>query len=183
MLHIVLEAPGRFAAADRPEPPATPGTALVRVHRIGICGTDWHAFAGRQPFFNYPRVLGHELGVEVLAVAAQSRTPPGGSEQLIEPGDRCAVEPYLSCGSCRACRSGRYNCCEHLQVLGVHTDGGMLDVLSVPTRLLHKSDRLACDQLALVETLGIGAHAVRRSELRAGEDVLVVGAGPISVWR
>jgi 2-desacetyl-2-hydroxyethyl bacteriochlorophyllide A dehydrogenase len=138
---------------------------------VGVCGTDLHAFAGRQPFFSYPRILGHELGVEVVEV------PDGGHG--LHAGDLCAVEPYLSCGHCHACVIGKPNCCESLQVLGVHVDGGMRGLLAVPVERLYSSDRLTLDQLALVETLGIGAHAVSRSGLQAGETVLVVGAGPI----
>ena len=173
MKQIVLEQPGRFASVDAPLPERRANEALVRVHRVGVCGTDLHAFAGRQPFFTYPRVLGHELGVEVVEAPANGRA--------IRPGDRCAVEPYLSCGECHACRAGKYNCCERLEVLGVHTDGGMRELIAVPVERLHKSERLSLDQLALVETLGIGAHAVARSGLRAGEDALVVGAGPIGL--
>jgi 2-desacetyl-2-hydroxyethyl bacteriochlorophyllide A dehydrogenase len=173
MRQITLQQPGAFVSADVAPPRAGPGEALVRVHRVGVCGTDLHAFAGRQPFFSYPRVLGHELGVEVL------EAPPG--EHGLRPGDRCAVEPYLSCGRCHACRLGKTNCCETLQVLGVHCDGGMVGLLAVPAERLYKSERLSLDQLALVETLGIGAHAVARSGLRPGEEVLVVGAGPIGL--
>ena len=173
MLTIVLEKPGHFTAVDRPEPPAASGSALVRVRRIGVCGTDLHAFAGRQPFFTYPRVLGHELAVEVL--------DPGDDPQGWMAGDRCAVEPYLNCGTCMACRRGRPNCCTSLQVLGVHTDGGMAPLLRVPARKLHPAGRLDDDQLALVETLGIGAHAVERAAPAADEFVLVIGAGPIGL--
>ncbi len=173
MLTIVLEQPGGFAAVDRPEPAAAPGTALVRVHRIGVCGTDLHAFAGKQPFFTYPRVLGHELGVEVL--------DPGDDPQGLKAGDRCSVEPYLNCGHCIACRRGKPNCCTTLQVLGVHIDGGMAPRLRVPARKLHKSTRLDYEQLALVETLGIGAHAVERAQLGNDDFVLVIGAGPIGL--
>ena len=173
MRRISLLEPGRFVADGCPPPDPPPGNAVVRTHRIGVCGTDLHAFAGRQPFFTYSRVLGHELGVEVLEV------PPG--ETRVRPGDRCAVEPYLSCGGCHACRLGRPNCCESLQVLGVHTDGGMRGRIAVPVERLFKSDKLSFDQLALVETLGIGAHAVARSKLKAGESVLIVGAGPIGL--
>jgi threonine dehydrogenase-like Zn-dependent dehydrogenase len=173
MQTIVLEKPGSFAAVDRPEPVAAPGTALVRVHRIGVCGTDLHAFAGRQPFFNYPRVLGHELGVEVI--------DPGDDPRGLQAGDRCSVEPYLNCGHCSACRRGRPNCCATLQVLGVHIDGGMAPRLRVPARKLHKSTRLDYDQLALVETLGIGAHAVARAAPAPDDFVLVIGAGPIGL--
>lgn len=150
-----------------------PGEALVAVRRIGICGTDLHAFRGRQPFFQYPRVLGHELGVEVLAI--------GENVVNIAPGERCAVEPYLNCGTCIACRRGKTNCCVRLQVLGVHTDGGMCEKLLLPASKLHSSSGLSLDQLALVETLGIGAHAVERAALKPDEAVLVVGAGPIGL--
>ena len=174
MRTVVLEQPGQFTVADRPIPPQPgAGEALVRVHRVGVCGTDLHAFRGRQPFFSYPRVVGHELGVEVVA------TGPGVSG--LAPGDRCAVEPYLHCGRCVACRRGKTNCCTSLQVLGVHIDGGMCEMLSVPAAKLHRSERLTLDQLALIEMLTIGAHAVRRSALEPGENVLVIGAGPIGL--
>jgi threonine dehydrogenase-like Zn-dependent dehydrogenase len=173
MLTITLEEPGRFTAADRPEPVAAPGTALVRVHRVGVCGTDLHAFAGKQPFFSYPRVLGHELGVEVI--------DPGDAPNGLRAGDRCSVEPYLNCGTCIACRRGKPNCCSALQVMGVHVDGGMRPLLRVPARKLHASAKLDYDQLALVETLGIGAHAVERAAPTKDDFILVIGAGPIGL--
>ncbi len=173
MRQIVLEQPGQFQEQFAAPMEANPGEAFVRVHRIGVCGTDLHAFAGRQPFFTYPRILGHELGVEVITA------PP--NEKQIRTGTRCAVEPYMSCGHCHACLLNRPNCCESLKVLGVHCEGGMRPFLSVPVELLHKSDKLSLDQLALVETLGIGAHAVVRSGIREGEEALVVGAGPIGL--
>jgi 2-desacetyl-2-hydroxyethyl bacteriochlorophyllide A dehydrogenase len=150
-----------------------PGEALVRVHRVGVCGTDMHAFRGHQPFFTYPRVLGHELGVEVLAVADNDRG--------IKIGDRCAVEPYLNCQACIACRRGKPNCCVNMKVLGVHVDGGMRDLILVPLRKLHRASDLTYEQLALVETLAIGAHAVQRADVQPGEKVLVIGAGPIGL--
>lgn len=158
-----------------PEPDASlePGEALVRVHRIGVCGTDIHAFNGKQPFFTYPRILGHELGVEVIAVRDE-----GGD---LKPGDRCAVEPYINCGKCIACRRGKPNCCTAIKVLGVHADGGMREQFVAPTRKLHPSGKLTLDQLALVETLGIGRHAVGRAGLEKGEFALVIGAGPIGL--
>src|SRR6476659_7583357 len=134
MRQIVLYEPGRFSAREAAEPAVPPGHALVAVKRVGVCGTDLHAFAGRQPYFTYPRVLGHELGVEVLSV------PPG--DHGLRPGDRCAVEPYLWCCGCHACRIGRANCCENLRVLGVHTDGGMCGRFAVPVDKLYRSDKL-----------------------------------------
>jgi 2-desacetyl-2-hydroxyethyl bacteriochlorophyllide A dehydrogenase len=173
MRQIVLDQPGSFHERTAAPPLPVEGEALVRIRRIGICGTDLHAFAGRQPFFQYPRVLGHELGVEVLEAPA--------NEFGIRAGDRCAVEPYVNCRVCPACLRGRTNCCEKLQVLGVHRDGGMQEFFAAPLRLLHKSEKLSLDQLALVETLGIGAHAVTRSGLTKNDDALIIGAGPIGL--
>ena len=175
MLTIVLDQPGSFRVTDTAEPAAPgPGEALVRVGRVGICGTDLHAFHGNQPFFSYPRILGHELGVEVLALG------PGTEASGLAVGDRCAVEPYLNCGECLACRRGRINCCESLRVLGVHMDGGMREWIVVPVNKLHKST-LPLEHLATVEMLCIGAHAVSRAAPEPGESVLVIGAGPIGL--
>jgi 2-desacetyl-2-hydroxyethyl bacteriochlorophyllide A dehydrogenase len=175
MKAIRLEEPRRLAllSADEPGPSLKPDEALVRVRRIGVCGTDVHAFNGNQPFFSYPRILGHELGVVVTAV--------GSSSENVQPGDQCSVEPYLNCGHCIACRSGKPNCCVSLQVLGVHTDGGMRESIVVPARKLHPSAHLKLDQLALIETLAIGCHAVDRARVEAGEFALVVGVGPIGL--
>ena len=173
MQQIILTGPGVLSRREVPPPFAADGEALFAVKRIGVCGSDFHAFAGRHPAYIYPRVLGHELSGVVLEIPE--------NEFGIKPGDRCAINPYVNCGVCEMCRVGRSNCCEHLVVLGVHRDGGMQDVISVPPRLLHRSDMLTLDQLALVETLGVGAHAVQRSRLRAGETAIVVGAGPIGL--
>jgi 2-desacetyl-2-hydroxyethyl bacteriochlorophyllide A dehydrogenase len=175
MKAIRLEEPSRLELLSTHEPVASlkPEEALVRVHRIGVCGTDIHAFNGNQPFFNYPRILGHELGVEVVAV--------GSSSKNVHPGDRCSVEPYLNCGRCIACRRGKPNCCVRLQVLGVHIDGGMREFIVIPSRKLHPSTHLTLDQLALIETLGIGCHAVDRAHVETGEFALVIGAGPIGL--
>jgi 2-desacetyl-2-hydroxyethyl bacteriochlorophyllide A dehydrogenase len=174
MKAIVLETPGQFRHADVAKPAAPgPGEALVRVRRVGVCGTDFHAFRGEQPFFTYPRILGHELGVEVVAV--------GPGEHGVAAGTRCAVEPYFNCGHCPACRRGKTNCCLNLAVFGVHIDGGMREHAIVPAAKLHPAPALSFEQLALVEPLSIGAHAVARGQVADGERVLVVGAGPIGL--
>ena len=173
MRRILLNAPGEFVDVTVPRPVPSSGQALVRVHRVGVCGSDFHALAGRHPIYTYPRVLGHELAGEILEVPENTRG--------LRVGDRCAIEPYISCGQCRTCKVGRTNCCEQLRLFGIHVDGGMQGFLGVPIGLLHKSDMLSLDQLALIETLGIGAHAVKRSQLRPGEEILVVGGGPIGL--
>ena len=174
MKAIQLKEPGRFehiTIEEATKPGA--GEALVRVHRVGICGTDISGYLGKMPFYSYPRIPGHELGVEVLEV--------GPDVANVKVGDHCSVEPYMNCQRCFACKRGGVNCCENLQVLGVHTDGGLRPRFILPARKLHKSERLTLDQLALVETLGIGCHAVNRGDPKAGENVLVVGAGPIGL--
>jgi 2-desacetyl-2-hydroxyethyl bacteriochlorophyllide A dehydrogenase len=174
MKAIVLEQPGRFVSAELAEPGRPgPGDAVVRVHRVGICGSDISGYLGKMPFYSYPRIPGHELGVEVVAI--------GDGVTNVKPGDRCSVEPYMNCQQCLACRRGASNCCQNLKVLGVHTDGGMRGRFVVPARKLHKSEKLTLDQLALVETLAIGCHAVNRGNPQADEHVLVIGAGPIGL--
>jgi len=171
---IVLEKPGELRKVQTEAPADLPaGCALVRVGRIGVCGTDWHAYRGKQPFFSYPRILGHELGVVVERV--------NDPRSQLKPGDRCVVEPYLNCGQCVACRQDKPNCCVNLKVMGVHVDGGMCEQIVVPTAKLHRSDKLSLEELALVEPLGIGCHAVERAKIASGEWILVIGAGPIGL--
>ena len=154
---------------------AAPGPmeALVGIRAIGICGTDFSGYLGKMPFIEFPRILGHELGVEVLAV--------GEGVEHLQVGDRCSVEPYLNCGSCHACLRGSTNCCETLRVLGVHCDGGMRERMVLPAHKLHPCNALDFEQLALVETLAIGCHAVNRALVGAADDVLIIGAGPIGL--
>jgi 2-desacetyl-2-hydroxyethyl bacteriochlorophyllide A dehydrogenase len=174
MKALQLEKPKSWRRIDI-GPPAKPlpGEALVRVHRVGICGTDIAGYLGKMPFFSYPRIPGHELGVEVVAAG------PGVTN--VQPGDRCSVEPYINCQNCSSCRRGHTNCCENHQTLGVHCDGGLRSEFIVPARKLHISRKLSFEQLALVETLGIGCHAINRANPQPGESVLVIGAGPIGL--
>ncbi len=172
MLTIVCETPGTLRAQERPVPSPAAGEVLLRVRRVGVCGTDLHIFAGRQPYLRYPRVMGHELSAVVAAA-------PHGSR--LAEGDMVYVMPYLSCGRGVACRLGRTNCCAELQVLGVHRDGAFTEYLSVPEPFVHRAEGLTLEQAAMIEFLSIGAHAVRRAQVREGQRVLVVGAGPIGM--
>ena len=174
MKAIQLERPESFRHIEIDEPGAPgPGQALVRTHRMGVCGTDISGYLGKMPFFKYPRIPGHELGVEVLAV--------GAGVTGLAVGDRCSVEPYMNCGRCLACRKGSGNCCVNLEVIGVMVDGGLRERFLIRADKLHRSERLSFDQLALVETLAIGCHAVNRAAPKPGENVLVIGAGPIGL--
>ncbi len=169
---LVCNKPGELAYTTRPIPKPKKEHTLLKIKRIGICGTDLHAFDGTQPYFNYPRVLGHELAAEVVS---------SGESDDFKPGDHVTLIPYINCETCLACRSGKTNCCTQIQVLGVHTDGGMTEYLQVPTRLLLHAQGLSLVELALVEPLAIGEHGVRRAQVVKDEYVLVIGAGPIGI--
>ncbi|GGY56275.1 zinc-binding alcohol dehydrogenase family protein [Pseudoduganella albidiflava] len=172
MKAVVCESPGELRLVDRPMPKAGPGEVLLRVRRIGLCGTDMHIFRGTQPYLDYPRVMGHELSGEVV-------TAPDDSG--LRAGDQVYVMPYLSCGHCVACRKGKTNCCTHLQVLGVHRDGGMAEYLPLPAQFVFRTGGISLDDAAMLEFLAIGAHAVRRGDVKPGQNVLVAGAGPIGI--
>ena len=174
MRAIRLVEPRRFEKIDiaLPGKPG-PGQALVKTHRMGICGTDTAGYLGKMPFFSYPRIPGHELGVEVVAV--------GDGVQNVQVGDRCSVEPYMNCGQCYACRHGHGNCCQTLEVIGVMVDGGLCEQFLIRADKLHPSEQLSYEQLALVETLAIGCHACDRGGAPQGEHVLIIGAGPIGL--
>jgi 2-desacetyl-2-hydroxyethyl bacteriochlorophyllide A dehydrogenase len=172
MKALVCDEPGRLSLHDRPMPIRQPDEVLLRVRRVGVCGTDLHIFAGRQPYLSYPRVMGHEFSAEVVAAPADAG---------LAAGDPVYVMPYLSCGTCVACRKGRTNCCTRIQVLGVHADGAMAEFVAVPARFVHKAEGIGFDEAAMIEFLAIGAHAVRRARVEAGQRALVVGAGPIGM--
>lgn len=171
MKSLICTTPGQFEYKDMEQPAAQPGQSVIKIKRIGICGTDLHAFEGTQPFFNYPRILGHELAAEYIT----------GDAEGFEQEEKVTIIPYFHCGQCIACRSGKPNCCVQIQVCGVHTDGGMVEYLTVPSDALLHGERLSFDELALVEPLAIGAHAIRRAAIQPDEYVLVIGAGPIGL--
>ena len=169
---LTCTTPGIFEYRTGDEPQLTPGNAIIKIKRIGICGTDLHAFEGTQPYFSYPRVLGHELAGELIET---------DNAPAFKVGEAVSFIPYFNCGNCVACRNGKPNCCMHMRVFGVHVDGGMAEYISVPSESLLHGDGLSYDELALVEPLAIGAHGVRRADVQPGEFVLVIGAGPIGL--
>jgi len=173
MHYIVCETPGQFIRKEKDEPVKGDNEALLKVKKVGICGTDLHAYTGNQAFFTYPRILGHELATEVIEI--------GDNDKGIRKGDNVVVMPYLNCGKCIACKNGQTNCCTNMRVLGIHTDGGMQEKITVPIDLLLPTQNLNDNEMAIVEPLAIGAHAIRRAALKSGETIVVVGCGPIGI--
>jgi 2-desacetyl-2-hydroxyethyl bacteriochlorophyllide A dehydrogenase len=170
MQQWICNEPGVLVSQEAEMPSRTPGFSLLRVRNIGICGTDIHAFDGNQPFFSYPRILGHELAVEIV------------ESDTFAKGELATIIPYFNCTSCGACAAGKPNCCESLQVFGVHIDGGMREYIVVEDRYILPGKGLSAEELALVEPLSIAAHGLRRADLKPGEKVLVMGAGPIGLF-
>lgn len=169
---LTCNTPGVFEYSTQEKPVLAKDSAIIKIKRIGICGTDLHAYNGSQPYFNYPRILGHELSGELV----EFDNAPG-----FTVGEAVTIIPYFNCGTCIACRSGKPNCCVNINVCGVHIDGGMREYLQVPSYSLVHSEGLSYDELALVEPLAIGAHGVNRAAVQPGEFVLVIGAGPIGL--
>jgi len=164
MKAVMCHEPHSLGIVDRPAPQAGDKDVLIRIRSVGLCGTDYHIFAGRHPFLQYPRVMGHELAGEIVQA-------PSGS--ALRVGQTVAVNPYLACGTCIACRKGKPNACVNIRVLGVHTDGGMCELLAVPEHAVIDATGLTLDQAAMIEFLSIGHHAVTRAALSAGARVLV----------
>ena len=169
---VVCRKPGELTLEDRPDPKPGEGEVLVQIRRIGICGTDYHIYEGSHPFLQYPRIMGYELSAEIIEAPSSSR---------FRLGQGVIVNPYLTCGTCHACRIGKPNCCVQIAALGVHRDGGMCERLSLPEQNLFSAGDLSLDAAASVEFLAIGAHGVRRSGISGGMRTLVVGAGPIGL--
>ncbi|WP_175634352.1 zinc-binding alcohol dehydrogenase family protein [Pedobacter ghigonis] len=172
MKALVCSEPGQFYYTNKEKPELKKGCSILKIKRIGICGTDLHAYEGTQPFFSYPRILGHELSGELVEAEGATGFKIGESVTFI---------PYFNCGRCIACRNNKPNCCTRIKVCGVHIDGGMAEYLLVPSSSLIHGEGLSFDELALVEPLAIGAHGVRRANITHGEFVLVIGAGPIGL--
>lgn len=171
MKYIVCEKPHDFKLKDKLMPEPREGEALLKIRRIGVCGTDIHAYGGSQPYFEYPRILGHELAAEYIK----------GNAKGFNPGDKVTFIPYFNCGTCVACRNGLTNCCANITVFGVHIDGGMAEYVCIPEKYLLKCEGLDYDELALVEPLAIAAHGVRRAAVTSKDIVLIMGAGTIGL--
>ena len=173
MKYIRCDQPESLTLHTKSEPILIASHALLRVKQVGICGTDLHAFKGNQPFFSYPRILGHELATEIIEV--------NQNNDGLKSGDKVVTIPYINCEECVACKSGKSNCCENIKVFGVHIDGGMQEVILFPSRLLISANDLSHDEITIVEPLAIGAHALRRANTKKNDIIVVMGCGPIGM--
>jgi L-gulonate 5-dehydrogenase len=174
MKSVYLSAPRQICIQEIPAPTSVgKDEVLVAVHALGICGSDIGAYRGTNPLITYPRIIGHELAGEVIEA---------GSNSGFTKGDRVALEPYINCGVCYPCSLGRTNCCESLKVLGVQTDGGMVEQFVHPARLAFRiPDSMSWEDAALIEPLTISLHSNHRAGVKAGEHVAISGAGPIGL--
>jgi 2-desacetyl-2-hydroxyethyl bacteriochlorophyllide A dehydrogenase len=172
MQSLVCIKPGEFEYRETAKPVLQKEHSILEIKRIGVCGTDLHAFEGTQPYFEYPRILGHELA----AIIHETDNDSGFIK-----GEAVTIIPYFNCGHCIACVNDKPNCCVQMKVCGVHVDGGMSNYLSIPNYSLIKADGLSFDELALIEPLAIGAHSITRADIKKDEFVLVIGAGPIGL--
>lgn len=175
MRRVVLRDLRSFAFEDVDRPSPAPGEALIRVQRVGICGSDISAFYGRHPYIHCPIVPGHEFSGVVAGV--------GEGVAEVQAGTRCTVIPHLVCGECPACVRGAYNLCGKLRVLGAQADGAFTEYLCVPAKMaMPIPDALSMEQAALVEPCAVGYHAARRGAPSVDETALVFGAGPIGMF-
>ncbi|WP_409438846.1 zinc-binding alcohol dehydrogenase family protein [Psychromonas sp. GE-S-Ul-11] len=173
MKSIVCTEPYKLSYREIEKPKITEKEVLIKVNAIGICGTDIHAFTGHQPFFDYPRVLGHEVCGDI--------TELGHSVTRFKVGERVSLIPYVACNECPSCLSGRTNCCENISVIGVHENGGFGEYLAIPESNVLPVGDIDPVTASLIEPFAISAHAVRRAAVKQGENILVVGAGPIGL--
>ncbi len=171
---IVLEQPGELKRITKEHPgkPAE-GQVLLMVKRLGICGTDLHAYKGNQPFFSYPRILGHEIAAEAVEI--------GSGVNHVKAGDLCAIIPYRNTVVDQAVKRGKTNCGGGLSVLGVHEDGAMQEYILCDASLVIPSNGLLPDQIAVIEPIAIGSHAIERAGVTPQDIVMIIGAGPIGI--
>ena len=174
MKAIVITKPYEIEVNDVPVPQAREDEALLRVLYCGICGADVASFTGNQPFTTYPRVPGHEFSAEIVSVPENARG--------LRPGDVVTCNPYFNCGSCYACRKGLVNACTDNRTMGVQRDGAFQEYITMPVSRIIPGGGLDARTLALIEPFAISRHAINRCEIREGDRVLVIGAGPIGLF-
>jgi len=170
----LIRRPYSLDIVDVDVPSVKPGEALVKVHACGVCGTDIHIYEGVMPWARLPLIPGHELSGVVVEV--------GEAVSSLEPGDKVAVDPNITCGVCRYCRRGRRNLCPNLEAIGVTTSGGFAEYVVAPASQLYKVPKgLSLEEAAFAEPVSCCVHGFTRLSIQPGDDVLIIGAGPIGL--
>jgi threonine dehydrogenase-like Zn-dependent dehydrogenase len=169
---LVMHGPGHASVECVPDARREPGHALLRVRRVGLCGSDLNSYRGLNPLVSYPRIPGHEIAATIFELDA-----PGSPFTV---GMNVTLSPYTSCGRCASCRNSRHNACRENQTLGVQRDGGLAEYLSVPVEKLYAAN-LGLNELCLVEPLTVGCHAVARARVSSTDTVAVLGCGGVGL--
>ncbi|HEX3660874.1 MAG TPA: zinc-binding alcohol dehydrogenase family protein [Acidobacteriaceae bacterium] len=172
MKAVVLHRPGAASVEERPEPVVRPGDALLRVRRVGLCGSDLNSWRGRNPLVSYPRIPGHEVAATIVDLTR--------NDTQFATGMDVTLSPYSACHACAACRAGRPNACQHNETLGVQRDGALAEFIAVPIEKLYRAD-LTLDELALVEPLTVGFHAVARAGVQPSDSIAILGCGGVGL--
>lgn len=174
MKQQVMTSPGEIIFEEVAVPEPGPGQVLVKIKRIGICGSDIHVYHGKHPYTSYPVTQGHEVSGQVVSV--------GEGVTGLSPGDRVTIEPQVTCGECYPCRHGKYNLCEDLKVMGFQTTGTASEFFAVDASKVDRlPDSISYEEAAMIEPLAVTVHAAKRAGDVAGKDIVVLGCGPIGI--
>lgn len=174
MKAIRITEPGRVQIIEKEAPVPGEHEALLRVRFGGICGADVASYTGNQPFTTYPRIPGHEFSAEIVSL-------PAGTEGF-RVGETVTCNPYFNCGKCYACRRGLVNACIDNQTMGVQRDGAFQEYVTMPMERLIHGKGLRAEELALIEPFSISCHALSRAQIKPGDRMLIMGAGPIGLF-
>ena len=174
MKTVLINKPFEIAVVDTEKPVVKEGEALLKILYGGICGADVASYTGNQPFTTYPRIPGHEFSAQIVSIPK--------NDKGLKAGDIVTANPYFNCGECYSCRRGYVNCCTDNKTMGVQRDGSFCEYVAMPIERIYDGKGLTAQQLALVEPFTISWHAVNRAPVKAGDKVLVVGAGPIGLF-
>ncbi|MCF0203211.1 MAG: zinc-binding alcohol dehydrogenase family protein [Bacteroidaceae bacterium] len=175
MKAIQISAANEMACVEIENPaPLKAGEVLVKINYVGFCGSDLNTYRGGNPLVKMPVIPGHEVSAEIAEVAE-------GVPANLKPGMKITLNPYSACGDCPSCRNRRYNACQHNETLGVQRDGAMREYIVMPWEKIIPAEGLDDQEIALVEPMSVGFHAVDRAAIRDIDTVLVIGCGMIGV--
>lgn len=174
MKSLQITEPGKIQIIDIPTPEPGPEDILLKIEYVGFCGSDLSTYLGKNPMVSYPRIPGHE-------VAATIEKTGEHVPKEFKPGLKATLIPYTNCGSCASCKNGRFNACKYNETLGVQRNGAMSSFIVVPWQKVLTDNDLTYEELALVEPLTVGFHAVDRGRISKNELVMVIGCGMIGM--